>query len=306
MTIPRSWKRQFKTRRSPDAEAVSLATAIPAEAEGWEAEAATYLEDRNLRRWRGDEAPVLGYDTRPRKVKAPDIQLTSEVKAYLERRNKGARRKETQEAFPPIAAQTHDETISFETIEARVEPSRRDVLMELFVCRKISSGQLHAGRRWQADKEWATLQPSQSIDWSQSTNRMPYQARGEVTEGQWIAMKRRRQFTEAIGLASSAFLDFCLDADKGSAELSRLLNVTSDHLACVIDDLLSQLCTCFGDRTYRYQHQALERDNAKEERSRRYAMVGKRYGGPSRELLFGGRNGTPDVGVPSQTRARSG
>lgn len=195
-------------------------------------------------------------DMRHRRTYQPEntdkvVALTAEVQRYIARRREIEARQESVKEFPkPSGEQFHliDGSMFLPYFsDGRhdvVRPSERDVLLQLFVERKISAGQMHAGRRWQADKEWATLQPSRTIDWSASTR--PYQARGTVTGSQWGAMKRRRSFIDAEGIAVATFLDFCLEPDRGLADVVRRTGAAVVILECAIDDLLTRLCRHFG------------------------------------------------------------
>jgi hypothetical protein len=175
-------------------------------------------------------------------------ELADAVAAYLEKRRAQNARVAAAQVFPTPLKSAEHRLIDGGVFHPHladdnpnlVQTSERDVLMQLFVERKISAGQLHAGRQWQRIREQATLQPNASVlarAWSR-----PYQVRGNISDRQAEAMEYRRDFCCYAGPAALASLDFCLDADRGTDELTRLLNVGLDQLTTIIDDLLSKLC----------------------------------------------------------------
>lgn len=212
-----------------------------------------HFERDTIRQWSDEKPePERTVFNKPRtwtsktEVKASP-ELLPIVARYLETRKQVEARKQAGAVFPNARGEEFSSLdIADHDTAARVQPSERDILLQLFVERKIGVGQLHAGRKWQMFREWATIQPNQTIDWScGSVARMPYQKRGDLTESQCSAMKHRRLFLDYAGAVASSFLDFCLDADRGRAELLSSLKMESDQLAEIFDNLLTQVCVCF-------------------------------------------------------------
>lgn len=221
------------------------------------------FERETIRRWSYDEEKPAREKIVPEKRNlsnarrpTPKPELADIVSQYLAKRQQDAARMEADKVFPERKREHEFRLIDGSVFNPHlaadndelVRSSDRDVLLQLFIERKISTGQLYAGRRWQTDRERATIQPNMTIDWSQSTSKMPYQRRGDLTGVQSAAMARRRQFIESSGVACASFLDFCLDADRGRSELMGLLRVDGVELSKIFDDLLSKLCVCFGVR----------------------------------------------------------
>jgi len=127
----------------------------------------------------------------------------------------------------------------------QLAPRKHDILLQLFSERKISLGHFHAGRRWQWDREASTIQPVVTIDWSMSSPN-PYQLDGEMTERQWEAMRRRKQFVAFAGLAAATMLDFMLEVDRGRADLIELTKMPAVQIECAIEELLEKVCECFA------------------------------------------------------------
>lgn len=180
-------------------------------------------------------------------ISRPNPELSAIVKTYLAKKQEEQRRHDALQTFPDVRRDPERVLLrDYEPpIAERVETSRRDVLMEMFVERKITPGQMHAGRRWQADRERATLQPSRTIDWS--LGRLAgYQVRGGLSPQQWNAMKRRRDFIKAEGLAAATMLDFLLDNDQGRSAIVRLMKIPPVRIEQMLDDLLTRLCEYFG------------------------------------------------------------
>lgn len=228
-----------------DHDHTTLADIAPVEAHGWEEEAEQFLHDRHANSFaEARYRPTRGYLAT--RIGKPDPELTASVKAYLAKRRAEQARLEAAAVFPDVRRSPERVISTFDfTREAdHVEPSHRDILMEMFVERKITHGQIYAGRRWQADKERAAIQPSRSIEWSNPG--VPYQARGDLTGSQWAAMKRRSSFVAAEGIAMATFLDFCLEADRGRSELVQMTGITAVSLECAIEDMLTKLCRHFG------------------------------------------------------------
>lgn len=127
-----------------------------------------------------------------------------------------------------------------------VSVSERDIVLQLFIERRLSLKQLRAARIWQRYLEEATIQPNKTIDWSAAINPLNYQRRGDLVERQKLAMAHRRLFSDSVGVATAAFLDFCLDADRGRSDLMSALRVDGAAVAAVVDDLLTKLCIHYG------------------------------------------------------------
>jgi hypothetical protein len=125
--------------------------------------------------------------------------------------------------------------------EQIVPPPDRDVLLQLFVARKISRTQLNAGRLWQAQMECAAIQPLRSIDWSAPVSRGSYQPAGQLTDAQFTAMRWRRTFLEFAGAEAFRFLDFCLDGDRGRASIARTLKIQPQAVERYLEFLLAQI-----------------------------------------------------------------
>ncbi len=212
-----------------------------------------------IRHWDADEGVVekrkLIPHVRNRTINvkpAPDIGLEAKVAAYLERRRAIAARKETDQQFPQRWNET-PERISVVLPDWRaaeeVEPSRRDILMELFVERKITGSQLHIGRRWQSDRERATIQPNKSIDWSRPIAGA-YSTR-DINDAQWSAMRRRRNFIDQAGASTATLLDFCLEVDRGRDDLMKTFRVSACQVDAMVEDLIEKLQSFFGEHNAR-------------------------------------------------------
>lgn len=214
----------------------------------FERETVRHWESGDQKREREKVVPIVR--NRGWAIKAPEPGLAADVARYMEKRRAEAARNKAVRAFAkPDGEKFHlIEGAAFEPFATAemVRSSDRDVVLQLYIERKISAGQLHAARKWQAWKEQGSIQPNMTIDWSQSMNRSPYQRRGDLTDGQWSAMQRRREFLEYKGAASAAFFDFCLDADRSRSELLALLKINGERLEQIFDDLLTKLCECFG------------------------------------------------------------
>lgn len=205
-----------------------------------------HFERDSVRTWDFEEKPlrekivpiVRNNYASPKTKKT--IQLIDEVRAFIEARKErdALAKAETahlaENAFHLIVG--NHETDNKEVVAA----SARDVLLQLFMERKISGGHMYAGRRWQDIMERATLQPNMSIDWSQRVSLMPYQARGTVTDGQWSAMKTRRRFHDEHGPSLLGLLDFCLQPDRRRADLIRAFNTNDDELVKLFENLLGK------------------------------------------------------------------
>lgn len=236
-----------KDPRYKNKERTTLSDLLPAVGNRWDVEAEQFLEDRTLNNFREAFAPAaLG--TLSWNIPKQDVALTAEVKRYLEVRKAVDARKEANSIFPSrwtdLPEKTALPSAHHDDVE-RVEASRRDVLMELFVERKITAGRLHAGRVWQMMKEHATLQPSQSID--ASGGGLHYQQRGEVTSGQWSAMQWRRNFIEYAGLTMTTMLDFCLEADRSRADIMRRTGQPAVIVEAMVEELLDKICVWRGE-----------------------------------------------------------
>lgn len=195
-----------------------------------------------------EEARLIPFARRAHRETSAAPELADVVAVYLEKRRAENARKFDGQVFPAPKKSAEHRFIDGAEFNPHladdnpdlVRASESDVLLQLFVERRISAGQLHAGRWWQRMREQATLQPNACFlarAWGK-----PYQVRGNISDSQVDAMAYRRDFRSYAGPAALAFLDFCLDADRGGEELTRLLNIGRDQLAAVIDDLLSKLC----------------------------------------------------------------
>jgi hypothetical protein len=220
------------------------------------------FERVTVRHWMPEPKPLrerLIPNVPRRRARPPAAATLVEMVArYIEKRRETEARQEADKLFPRAKGpefRTIDGTVFnphfSDGLHDVVQSSERDVLLQLFIERKISAGYLHAGRRWQQLREQATIQPNMSIAWSQSIRRMPYQARGNLSDAQSSAMAYRRAFREYAGPAAVAFLDFCLDADRGRDDLTALLKMDRDQLAKVIEDALYRLCVFVGDHRAR-------------------------------------------------------
>lgn len=233
--------------RYKNIERTTLADISPVEIDGWEAESERYFADRQLNQFK--ESRIYG--RRAAWKVPPNLELEDVVKRYLAARN--------IEAAPSEAAiklEIHNkeiiaapEIVRLETPAHALEPMQaapaaHDILLQMFSQKKITQGLFHAGRRWQWDREAATLQPSVSIDWSRSSP-SPYQS-GDMDERQWSAIRRRRQFTTHAGIAAATMLDFLLEPDRGYQELVTLTAQPAIQIECSLEELLNKICECFA------------------------------------------------------------
>lgn len=196
---------------------------------------------------------------RPQETKV-EPALVEQVKQYLAKRKAEAARVQDVRLFDAPKGEEFrliksDVFAPFAEAEL-VRSSDRDAVLQLYVERKISAGQLHAARKWQVWKEQGSIQPNMTIDWSQSLKRAPYQHRGDLTGSQWGALRRRQEFLTFAGPSCAALLDFCLEADRSRAELMSALKIDGDRLEAVFNELLTKLCECFGMAAHeRYRNQ---------------------------------------------------
>lgn len=238
-----------KDPRYKNRDRTTLVEIAPIAAIAWEDEADRFLADRALNDWKVT-APS-GRRTDFCKV-APEPELEDVVKRFLAKRDL-AIKQETQ----PTAVDRLNAEYLHAPERVRLEaplgmndvqqtaPRNHDILLQLFSERKISLGHFHAGRRWQWDREAATVQPVTSIDWSQSSPN-PYQLDGELTERQWAAIRNRKRFITHAGLTACTMLDFCLEVDRGRSELMQLTKLPAVRIECVVEELLDKVCECFA------------------------------------------------------------
>lgn len=207
------------------------------------------------------------------------VELEATVTAFLARRQAAM-----QPALPEASAEIDfrlagQGTFETEIADKLVDVSQRDILLQLFVERKITAGQLHAGRVWQRYKEGATIQPNRSIDWSGEYR--GYQPRGDLTESQYFSMKQRQLFMDAVGTKAVSFLDFCLDADKGRAAILRALTADADKIEDYIGELLISLCDCYGLRAWTYGQLRVWQGGHRNRSTGRNAFPGRMVSAPS-------------------------
>jgi hypothetical protein len=100
--------------------------------------------------------------------------------------------------------------------------SQRDVLLQLYVERRIARVELLAGRTWQHLMEHATVQPCASVRFDQPVFQQgKWQPDGDLTDGQWEAIRRRAAVRECLGRPTVNFLDETLAPDVGRGTLRR-------------------------------------------------------------------------------------
>lgn len=209
-------------------------------------EADQFLEERRQSTFK--EARYISSKPAMFKV-APNPELEELVKRYV-----AARHLKEPVGNPKLEAHNNEillapEAVRLKTPEAiepkQAAPISHDVLLQLFSERKITLGHFHAGRRWQWDREAATIQPNTSIDWSQSSP-SPYQSE-EMSERQWGAIRRRRVFAEHSGLAAATMLDFLLEVDRSRSDLMKLTGLPAVQIECALEELLEKVCECFAE-----------------------------------------------------------
>lgn len=205
--------------------------------------------------------PVWWKPARPQRSKPDEpkrIELVDEVARYLaKRKQERTAQQAEQERIAEINA-IHAKDV-FRSISGEgfsgfldgpiVRSSERDILLQMYVEKKISTQQLRAGRQWQHDMEAATIQPNTSIDWSEPRGGLHYQTRGTITERQHDAMTRRKEFSEAMGAIALRALDYCFDADRGRAELVSSLAGRGNSVDGIIRELLDLLASAKGSES---------------------------------------------------------
>lgn len=181
---------------------------------------------------------------------AAEVALTESVARYLANRPKNSKVDFADQPVPmadiPERQQWDISHLNSNEDGKLVAPSERDILLQLYVERKISGLQLRAGRAWQWDMEAAAIQPNMSIDWATPRIGLHYQTRGDLTERQYQAMARRREFQRSIGTSALRMLDFCLDVDRGRADLIFWLQCAARNVDGVIRQLLDTLAAAQG------------------------------------------------------------
>jgi hypothetical protein len=226
-----------KDPRYKNIERTTLADIAPVEPNGWDSEADQFLADRQLNHFR--ETRIYG--ARASWKVAPNPELEDVVKRYLASRNIAPILETEIEHRPErVALETPAHAID----PLQIAPAKHDILLQMFMEKKISAGHFHAGRHWQYNREAATLQPNISIDWSM-TSGSPYQ-NTEMSERQWEAIRRRRQFTQQFGVAAAAMLDFFLEVDRGRADLIELTRMPAVRIETALEELLEKVCECFA------------------------------------------------------------
>lgn len=175
------------------------------------------------------------------KPPTPNVQLEARVAAFLAQR----------QAVPdniPIPSTRRDpervpEVINIDA-DHRVSSAPDDIILQMMIERRLTGRQFRAGRIWQFDMEAATIQPLRGFDWSRAQSM--YQSRGDVTDRQFEAMRRRREFVDAYGPEPARFLDLCLDAFQTRGGLMRLFGLRACELHDHINRALTALCLHLG------------------------------------------------------------
>lgn len=233
--------------RYKNVERTTLADILPIETNGWENEAANFLADRQL----ADQKVHHPAGARRDLFKvAPNPELEEAVKRYIADRDTAESPQEKLYNGLKIPIDHQPERVALEAPACALDPKQiapaaHDILLQMFVEKKIGLGYFHAGRRWQWDREAATLQPSVSIDWSRSSQ-SPYQD-SELTEHQWDAIRRRKRFIAHSGIAIATMLDFFLEPDRGRSELMQLTKMSAVIIECTLEELLEKVCNCFAE-----------------------------------------------------------
>lgn len=250
MGTRRSKHHKGRKPRYKDYQRTALSDLEPKTVSRLEREAEIFLDERQNSKWRGEDM-LRSLRNKPlHSMPSSSAPLTEIVKAYLQKRKMESDRKEVVQAFPSQKKLPEHVHLPF-LIEQ--EASRfsfsNDVLLELYRERKISGRTFHAGRQWQADYERATIQPNRSINWE--AGRLGYQQRGDLSNAQWAAMNRRHKFASAASHAAAAFLDFCLEPDRGVEQLLSILHINDNQLANIFINLLMQARLCLDTQPHR-------------------------------------------------------
>jgi hypothetical protein len=130
----------------------------------------------------------------------------------------------------------------------KIEASSRDILITLFIERKIDRVQLNAGRLWQHYMEEAIVQPCMSIDPSAPLSHQHWQRDGDLTERQHRATIVRKIIRPILGRAAFQFLDTLLQPDIGRKRAMEISRMSGHHIAYLLNWLLSGLAVYFGYR----------------------------------------------------------
>jgi len=228
-------------------ERTTLADISPVESNGWEEESERYFAEHRLNEFKASKI----HGKRAAWKVQPNPELEDVVKRYIAARNIAETPSDGSIKLDHHNREilTTPEKVRLETPGHVLEPMQtasasRDILLQMLIARKIAHGHFHAGRRWQWDREAAVLQPSTSIDWSQSSPSQ-YQS-SELSERQWDAIRRRKQFTTQFGIAAATMLDFLLEPDRGHAELMKLTDLPAIQIECALEELLDKICECFA------------------------------------------------------------
>jgi hypothetical protein len=163
---------------------------------------------------------VPDVDHAARTKPTPNPELSESVRRYLAARNAS----EIEAKKSPIVIE-HDYAGARPTRDLREgleksSVSHRDIVIELYLERKLNIAELQAARMWQHYMEEMCLQPPISCDPS-GYNGYQYQADGEISQSQYDAMVCRRIAESALGRPNRIFLDAILQPDIGRASISR-------------------------------------------------------------------------------------
>lgn len=128
--------------------------------------------------------------------------------------------------------------------------SERDILLQLYVEKKISRVEMEAGRLWQRYMTEATIQPCVSFDPATPVSQARlWQPDGDLTDRQYTAIRHRRIIEQAIGRGPRSLLDALLEPDVGRSAIIRTYGLASRQLVERLRYFLKEIAVCFGMST---------------------------------------------------------
>jgi len=167
---------------------------------------------------------------------APDVELTESVRRYLAERQEPV----TIASKPPVV-EHNDLIVGSRNLRESDFASQRDIVLEMYIDKRLSVAELQAARMWQHYMEEMCLQPPISCDPS-GREGYQYQRDGEISQSQYDAMVCRRIAEKALGKPNRAFLDAILQPDIGLKHL----NGRKFEATAKLKQLLLSLAVFFG------------------------------------------------------------
>lgn len=155
--------------------------------------------------------PAVDHTTRTKRV--PEPELSESVRRYLAERQIAS----FPEADPSFVEHQYERGDGQQNLRTGLNDSivsHRDIVIEMYLDRKLRAVELTAARMWQHYMEESCIQPPTSFD-PGGNARYDYQLAGTISESQHRAMVIRSIAEKAVGRASRIFLDAVLQPDIG-------------------------------------------------------------------------------------------